>query len=435
MTDTNSRAFGTLSAKYPDESYVWRIHDRPDITAGKATGTWIKVCQQLCNKLFKTEIVNTSTNRTETSTEVRNAVSATLETGVELGAFSAGGSVTAETEKTTGTTMSQELSTSSMTGSETTVNLSREEMEDIDVFAVWQWVATTRLSNGNDIVLTTVQYTCTPDARMPRYLPGSRDDIQACRKNKRQDLTPVDTPQPVAPLPPVTAGRSLDPSGSFQHTPVQNEWHTGRITQEGSGYRWTNQAGASWMLAADFANNRLQTGTDNPYYQQGIRTFDLIVSNGTVNGFSFGGGVYMRITAQAPQAPAAGPVPSSAELKLQSDRLPMSRTDPAYTSYGLDLFPAIYLTVAMTDGSSDNGFDYKKANAGNVVFDDVSGDPYDLIKVVYWDVDANNPSLGKYAAQLTSTGRGVGTASLSVSFRNAPGVTASVPVTVVSNSN
>lgn len=155
---------------------------------------------------------------------------------------------------------------------------------------------------------------------------------------------------------------------------------------------------------------------------------------------------YTSMQPQAPAAPAApaptpapaapsGPVPVSAKLALQSDRLPMSRTDPAHTVHGLDIFPAIYLTVQTSDGVTDNGFSYKEANAQNVVFDDVSGDPYDLIKVVYWDVDANNPGLGKYAAQLTTTGNGVGNAMLLVSFKNAPGVRSSVPVTVVSNSN
>ena len=151
---------------------------------------------------------------------------------------------------------------------------------------------------------------------------------------------------------------------------------------------------------------------------------------------------------QAPPPPQVTPppqvapkrVPVAAELGLQSsllpgaqgrNRIPISRSDPAYSSEKLLISPAIYLDVTLSDGTRIGPHDYKKQFAGNTVFDDVTGDPSDLIRVVYWDVDSERPGLGKYAAQLTSTGKGVGTATLRVSFRDAPGVTASVPVEVV----
>ena len=131
----------------------------------------------------------------------------------------------------------------------------------------------------------------------------------------------------------------------------------------------------------------------------------------------------------------------SAKLSLQSviqpgangiNRIPISRSGPAYTAEKLDIAPAIYLDVTFADGSKAGPRDYHQYSAENVIFDDTSGNPNGIIKVVYWNVDDNNPQLGKYAAQLTSTGKGVGTAYLKVSFRNALRVTASVPVEVVS---
>ena len=124
-------------------------------------------------------------------------------------------------------------------------------------------------------------------------------------------------------------------------------------------------------------------------------------------------------------------VPVAATLGLQSDRIPLSVNDPAHTVQGLDKNPAIYLDVDFSNGTS-GGDDYQKFSASNIIFDDVSGDPDDIIQINYWDVDYNNPGLGKYAAQLTSTGKGVGTAQLFVSFRDAPHVTAAVTATVVS---
>jgi hypothetical protein len=122
---------------------------------------------------------------------------------------------------------------------------------------------------------------------------------------------------------------------------------------------------------------------------------------------------------------STGKIPVAARLSLQSgiqpgangrNRLPINPGDPAATVDKLDANPAIYLEVSFSDGTRSNAFDYKEQSASNVVFDDRSGDPNDLIKVVYWDVD-NNPARGKYAAQLTSTGNGTGTATLNVSIR------------------
>lgn len=178
----NIQPIGTLSAKRSDESYVFATQPRQRVSAGKVTGQWVRVCQQFCNMTFKHEITNTTTNTVETSSEIREALSVTLEAGVEFGGASASTSVTASQERSVGQRMSQELATAGMTGTETTINLSLEQMEERGLFAIWQWVATTQLSNGQSIVLTTVKYTCTPDAQAPQYLPDTPEDVRACRK-------------------------------------------------------------------------------------------------------------------------------------------------------------------------------------------------------------------------------------------------------------
>lgn len=142
--------------------------------------------------------------------------------------------------------------------------------------------------------------------------------------------------------------------------------------------------------------------------------------------------VFARYGRDSADADVIAPV--SAALSLQSDRIPISRQDRAFTVQGLDKNPAIYLVVEFSDGTSKD-YDYKKQAADNIIFDDVSGDPNDIIEVVWWDIDSNDPSKGKYAAQLTSTGKGAGTATLNVSFHDAPQVTASVRATVVRAGN
>lgn len=134
----------------------------------------------------------------------------------------------------------------------------------------------------------------------------------------------------------------------------------------------------------------------------------------------------------------SGKVPVSAELSLQSgiqqganglNRLAINRNDPAHTVRKLMLNPAIYLDVTFSDGTTIEFPDYQTKFADNVIFDDTSGDPNDLIEISWWNQDSGN---GKYAAQLMSTGKGVGTAYLKVSFKDAPNVVSQVKVEVVS---
>jgi hypothetical protein len=254
MREASSSAFGVLSAKSrSDESYTWTTHGRELVTAGRTRGDWNKVCQQFCIKKFRTEIINTTTNSKETSSEVRDAISATLNGGVELGAFSAGASMTAETERTVGQSMRNEISMSNMSGNELDLNMSRAEMEALNLFAIWQWVGITEMSNGDDMVLTTVQYTCTPDAVKPTYLPGSAEDIQACRA--KAAVTPP-TAAPVAAIPSrrdvvASAGAQTDVTDFVLLNDSNDAWAVAWIDGNGSYTPNVNHIvpGQSWVVA------------------------------------------------------------------------------------------------------------------------------------------------------------------------------------------
>lgn len=104
--------------------------------------------------------------------------------------------------------------------------------------------------------------------------------------------------------------------GTYVHSPVQNAWHEGTITTSGARFRWTNKAGASWLLTPDYPAGVLRTAADNPYHEKypHLREFKLLIVNGHLQGFNFGG-VYKRSapvfvgTAATPVArPVTGPV-------------------------------------------------------------------------------------------------------------------------------
>ncbi len=84
--------------------------------------------------------------------------------------------------------------------------------------------------------------------------------------------------------------------GSYQHDPVVNEWHRGRLSlNQNNTLTWTNGAGVSWTLTPDLANKSLRTGPDNPYQTENIRDFAIELENRNVVGFRFGGDLYKKI--------------------------------------------------------------------------------------------------------------------------------------------
>ena len=104
--------------------------------------------------------------------------------------------------------------------------------------------------------------------------------------------------------------------GSYQHRPVQNGWHIGKIAvdeRDADGrptvMRWTNQARVSWRLFPDPATGILRTGEENPYYKSnphGGRAFRIVLRRNTEGeyrpepaGFQFQSGFYGLVDASA----------------------------------------------------------------------------------------------------------------------------------------
>ncbi len=124
-----------------------------------------------------------------------------------------------------------------------------------------------------------------------------------------------------------------------------------------------------------------------------------------------------------------GTIPASAKMRVMGDengtsRIPLNRH--ADRQEGIFISPALYLEVTFKNDGRSGPF-YQDEAPDNVIFDDVSGDPDDIIKLV----NTPNAKGAETPGQVTATGNGVGTAYINVSFRNAPGVTASVAVEVV----
>lgn len=188
---------GRLSHKSGyDESYTWYTKQKNRaITAGKASAKWVPLCEAICNESVSTTLTVGNSSEAVKSRETKNAISLTLEAGVNFpgGVGSASTSLTTSEERTVGSSFSQAMSTENSITSQRNVVYSPQEMIDLNIFAVWQWVAETRLSTGEIARITTNKYACTPTAGKPKFLPASREYVSSCRQEKKKELSKLES--------------------------------------------------------------------------------------------------------------------------------------------------------------------------------------------------------------------------------------------------
>lgn len=120
--------------------------------------------------------------------------------------------------------------------------------------------------------------------------------------------------------------------GYYEHSPVTNDWHKGRIESGDHGkLRWKNAAGRSWSL--EFRDNELWAGKDCPY---GEMKYELKKDkSGKVLGFVAGVALYTRLEAANPQAQPAGDPNATYYICYYEDAVnKMTRISDAFTSSG-----------------------------------------------------------------------------------------------------
>lgn len=174
---------GTLSGKNPkDGSYTYSTPKQVEITAGPAIGSWTLVCQSICNRSISYSIVNTDSTTKTQSQSLRESIKSSLEGSLTMegvGGVKIG--MQTEKEKQVGEQMAQMLEHSESNTDTLNYTFSPEQMKSLGVFAVWQWIATIKLSDNSYSIVKSNKFTCTPDGNKPDYLPGSAGDVKACR--------------------------------------------------------------------------------------------------------------------------------------------------------------------------------------------------------------------------------------------------------------
>ena len=91
------------------------------------------------------------------------------------------GSFQTSEEKEVGQEMAEMVERSENNTDTLNFSFTPEQMKSLGVFAVWQWIATMKLSDDSYSTVKSNKFTCTPGESAPDYLPGSAQDVKACR--------------------------------------------------------------------------------------------------------------------------------------------------------------------------------------------------------------------------------------------------------------
>ena len=180
---TRANTYPGALARTAYKVFTYTTFKTPEIkVSGPAVGSWRLICEQICNRTLTEQKSKEHNSTTRLTEETTHRIATSLEAGVameEVGSVKT--TIESSLEKKIGREMSQ-----SYTAGETNIDTSnytftQEQMRDFNIFAVWQWVATTPLSDGQQILVASNKFTCTPDAATPTYYPGSEKDLTACR--------------------------------------------------------------------------------------------------------------------------------------------------------------------------------------------------------------------------------------------------------------
>jgi hypothetical protein len=174
---------GSLSGKNRvNESYTYTTFQHPPVTAGEALGRWSLLCQQICNYSAQDARTTSQTTTKTYSDEEKRAIKTSLESKLEFeGVGSLTGTIETSYEKTIGHSMSESFQRGETWTDTRSYVYTPEQMRDLNIFALWQWIAETKLSTGEIVTVRSPKITCTPDANSPQYLPGMPQDLKACR--------------------------------------------------------------------------------------------------------------------------------------------------------------------------------------------------------------------------------------------------------------
>ncbi len=164
---------------------------------GKMKGKWKKLCGSgitSCKLEITTAITNGKNETNIRSQETSNAITQSLTLGIEADVKVAGSGTKVSFESSTSYEYSQALATAREVGtssekSQEVKRIVEVDYDKFDVKSVWRWVlaAPNQDDSSNKVVISTVDWTCSPTQYSPEFLPNSPKHVKnPCLKKRKQ---------------------------------------------------------------------------------------------------------------------------------------------------------------------------------------------------------------------------------------------------------
>jgi hypothetical protein len=148
---------------------------------GKPVGKWEHLCPPgglRCKVSIKESVSKERSEGTTISRSETSSLTRSISAGIEFKGISVGAS--AETSKSR--TQESAISTAN------SVATGQERTDEIDIpykrgklGVVWRWIITSRMSDGQVIVIKTLSRACTAYDQAPNFLPNSKQAIDSCQ--------------------------------------------------------------------------------------------------------------------------------------------------------------------------------------------------------------------------------------------------------------
>ena len=163
---------GVLNPKVGN-GYTYTSYEWPK--ASKVVGRWKWVCGNVCNESVTESFSLSEGTEENKSTQVTNAVSASLTMGVGY----AEGTVSASHEKSMTDEFTRIVNSTKSVATTKNLVFKQDELRDLGIHAIWQWIGETKYQ-GSPYTISTSIMTCTSGTDAPTYGPFDVASVGTC---------------------------------------------------------------------------------------------------------------------------------------------------------------------------------------------------------------------------------------------------------------
>jgi hypothetical protein len=172
---------GTPSAKAADGSYEFDTLPAAPVALSSPPQTrWVPICSEHCAGSDTKTITDEQTKNSQLTDDQKHSLTAGFDARHQGAVASGGVHASTTNEWNTVKTMGESYAHGETNTSFSDHTYTPEQMREFNIVALWQFVATTVLPDGPQIMVRSNRFACTADENPPDYFPGNPKGLHSC---------------------------------------------------------------------------------------------------------------------------------------------------------------------------------------------------------------------------------------------------------------